>query len=678
MKVSRANASLDRCWQPSIDDLGTPLSQATFCVVDLETTGSGPEATITEFGAVKVRGGQVLGEFQSLVNPQTHIPALIAVLTGITDELVAASPSLAQVLPQWLSFAGDAILVAHNARFDIGFLKRACAQFDYPWPGNQVLDTVALARCALLRDEVANYKLATLAAHFHAATQPNHRAMCDARATVEVLHGLLERVGNLGVDSVEDLLEFGRQVSPQRRSKRVWAKDLPDQPGVYSFYSDISRPGDREILYVGKSTNLRRRVSNYFTASESRPRMEEMVRVATGVDAVVCATGLEAEIRELRMIQAHQPRYNRRSRNQDRLLWVKLSNERWPRLTMTRQLGAADVDFLGPFTSRAEAELATLALQEIFPIRQCTQRIGPRTQPTACVLADMGRCLAPCLGQDRFIASSWGDQELAACPIDASDGKISREDEAQARQLPLADEYGLVVAKLRIALSEDLRWTAVQLGRRMRELAAQERFEEAAVQRQRLAALSAAVLRRHRLTALARCPQIVAAEFTERGWEINVIRHGKLAAAALAERGRAPRAAQAEAMQLAETVLQPENAMPAGSVAEAERICAWLERPGIRLMDITGEWSWPINIGIDLTQLPALLRRQSGPDVDAQLKNVDASVDSQAISTQSVEPPVLPADAVREAITHDDASHYKLGKELNDRGLVRNFSGLAV
>ena len=114
--------------QPSLEDLGTPLAEVTFCVVDLETTGSGPEATITEFGAVKVRGGEVLGEFGTLVNPQTHIPALIAMLTGITNQMVAQSPILGEVLPGFLEFARNCVLVAHNARFDVGFLKRACEQ----------------------------------------------------------------------------------------------------------------------------------------------------------------------------------------------------------------------------------------------------------------------------------------------------------------------------------------------------------------------------------------------------------------------------------------------------------------------------------------------------------------------------------------------------------------------
>ncbi len=217
--------------QQSFDELGTHLSQVTFCVVDLETTGGAEDDTITEFGAVKVRGGERLGEFQTLVNPQTAIPPLIAVLTGITNQLVAAAPTLAQVLPAFLAFAGDSVIVAHNAAFDTGFLRRACEKLGYPPPRWSVVDTVGLARQILLRDEVPNCRLATLAKHFKSPTEPNHRALTDARATVDVLHGLLERVGNLGVHTIEDLAEFTRRVSPQRRAKRTWAATSPGAPG---------------------------------------------------------------------------------------------------------------------------------------------------------------------------------------------------------------------------------------------------------------------------------------------------------------------------------------------------------------------------------------------------------------------------------------------------------------
>src|SRR5688572_11817330 len=242
----------------SFEDLGTHLSEVTFCVVDLETTGGAETDAITEFGAVKVRGGEVLGRFQTLVNPKGQIPPLIAVLTGITNAMVADAPPLRQVLPTFLAFAENTVIVAHNAPFDTGFLRRACEALGYPYPKWPVLDTAALARAILLRDEVPNCRLATLAHHFRSGTTPNHRALTDAEATVDVLHGLIERVGNLGVQTIEDLREFTRRVSPQRRAKRTWAHDLPEQPGVYLFVAE--HDDCREVLYVGTSRNIRRRV----------------------------------------------------------------------------------------------------------------------------------------------------------------------------------------------------------------------------------------------------------------------------------------------------------------------------------------------------------------------------------------------------------------------------------
>lgn len=559
--------------QPSFDDLGTHLAQVSFCVVDLETTGAGPDATITEFGAVKVRGGEVLGEFATLVNPQTHIPALIAVLTGITNQMVAGAPTLGQVLPGFLEFASDCVLVAHNARFDVGFLKRACEQHGYPWPNPKVVDTVGLARQALLRDEVPNCKLETLARHFRSATQPNHRALSDARATVDVLHGLLERVGNLGVITIEDLKEFEHRVSPQRRAKRAWAQTLPEAPGVYTFYAD--RPGQsRQVLYVGKSNNIRRRVRGYFTSSETRPRMDEMVRVATGVDAVVCATELEAEIRELRMIASHCPRYNRRSRRQDKVVWVKLTDEHWPRLSVVNSPADDQATYWGPFTSKVAAQDACQAIYDAHPLRQCTMRIARNPSKTGCALGELGKCLAPCTGNDR-------------------------------------DAYLDVVGQVRAAFTDDLRPTLAAVGRRIARLADQQRYEEAQLLTDRLRGYATTTQRWHRLVGLSRCPQIVAAQWVPApaaspGWQIHVIRYGKLAAAATAAPGTPPREVAAEAITLAETVLPTPHGLPAGSVEEAERVAAWLERPGVRLMEIDGDWSMPLHCGLNSDDLARL------------------------------------------------------------------------
>ena len=160
--------------QGTFDELGVPLREVTFVVVDLETTGGSPATSgITEIGAVKVRGGEVLGELHTLVNPGEPIPSFIAVLTGITNGMVATAPRIDAVLPAFLEFARDCVLVAHNAPFDLGFLKAACAGLGVNWPGFDSVDTARLARRVLTSDEAPNCKLSTLARVLHASVQPN-------------------------------------------------------------------------------------------------------------------------------------------------------------------------------------------------------------------------------------------------------------------------------------------------------------------------------------------------------------------------------------------------------------------------------------------------------------------------------------------------------------------------
>ncbi|RDH12022.1 DEDD exonuclease domain-containing protein, partial [Tsukamurella pulmonis] len=326
--------SLDDCESGVVDP---PLREVTFVVVDLETTGGSPRGgdAITEIGAVKVRGGEVLGEFATLVDPGCGISPHITHLTGITTAMVTGAPRIDSVLPSFLEFAHGAVLVAHNARFDLGFLKAAAAATGTPWPKPASLCTVQLARRVLTRDEAPSVKLSELARLFRTETTPNHRALDDARATVEVLHGLIGRVGNLGIHTLGELRGHLPSVTPQQRAKRHLADPLPERPGVYLFRG----PGN-EVLYVGTSGNLRRRVRSYFTSGETRGRIKEMVGLAERVDHVECAHALEAAARELRLIAAHTPPYNRRSKYPKRGWWICLTAEAFPRLAVKRSAPA--------------------------------------------------------------------------------------------------------------------------------------------------------------------------------------------------------------------------------------------------------------------------------------------------------------------------------------------------
>ncbi len=540
--------------QATFDELGRPLREVTFVVVDLETTGGSHLACdITEIGAVKVRGGEVIGEFQTLVNPRGAIPPFIAVLTGITDAMVAGAPRLDQALPAFLEFSRGAVLVAHNAPFDLGFLKAGCHKLGVAWPAFEHLDTAKLARRVLTRDEAPNCKLSTLARVFRAQVTPCHRALADAQATTDVLHGLIARLGNLGVQSLEELSTFSAQVTQAQRRKRHLADALPPLPGVYLF-----RDGRGRVLYVGKSTNLRTRVRTYFTASEMRTRMAEMVGIAERVDPVVCSTALEAEVRELRLIAEHRPRYNRRSKFPERAVWVKLTVEPYPRLSTVRQVLDDGATYLGPFGSARSAELAVAAVHEALPLRQCTKRLSLKVLSPACVLAEMRRCGAPC----------------------------------QHEETP--EQYAVHADAFRAAVAGDPTPLVQALTTRIAGLARDERFEDAAAQRDRLGALLRTTVRLQRLRALTAVPELVAARPTaELGWEVSVVRHGRLVAAGVVPRGAHPGPYVDALIATAETVVPGPGPLPAATAEEVHCVLRWLESGDARLVRVDGSWSSP-------------------------------------------------------------------------------------
>ncbi|KOX22331.1 hypothetical protein ADK67_24080 [Saccharothrix sp. NRRL B-16348] len=538
--------------QLTFDELGTPLRETTFVVFDLETTGGRADGdAITEIGAVKVRGGRVIGEFGTLVDPERGIPPQVVALTGITQMMVTGAPPLSTVLPAFLEFAAGSVLVAHNSGFDVGFIKAACARLGYTWPKPTVVCTVKLARRVLSRDEAPSCRLSALAHLFGVSVQPNHRALIDARATVEVLHHLLERVGSVGVHSLEELVAYLPEVTPAQRRKRTLASHLPSTPGVYLF-----RGPSEEVLYVGTASDLRRRVRQYFTASEGRKRLREMVSLAVRVDAVECAHSLEAEVRELRLLTAHKPAYNRRSKNQGQAWWLVLTDEAFPRLSVVRtpREGA-----FGPFRSRRLAETALEAVLEAVPLRACSQRIPARNaSATPCALFELGRCKAPCAGRQSVDEYS-----------------------------PAASSFRRLVAGADLA---PLRELTAQID----ALALAHRFEDAATRRDRVSSLVRSLDRAQRLAGLAALPEVVAARPDgSGGWEFAVVRHGRLASAGVARRGTRPMPVVDALVASAETVIPGEGPLFGAPAEEVGVVLRWIDRPGTRLVYCDRPWTSP-------------------------------------------------------------------------------------
>ncbi|BBZ40099.1 hypothetical protein MCNS_31620 [Mycobacterium conspicuum] len=551
------------------------LRQTTFVVVDLETTGGrarGTENTavgadaITEIGAVKVRGGTVLGEFATLVDPQRSIPPQIVQLTGITSAMVCDAPTIDAVLPMFMEFAANSVWVAHNAGFDIGFLRAAAQRCHIAWPRPPVLCTVRLARRVLSREEAPSVRLAALARLFATASEPTHRALDDARATVDVLHALIERVGNQGVHTYADLRAYLPNVTPTQRRKKVLAQGLPHRPGVYLF-----RGPSGEVLYVGTAVDLRRRVGQYFTGADPRGRMKEMVTLAVGVDHVECAHALEAGVRELRMLAAHAPPYNRRSKFPQRWWWVALSDEAFPRLTAQRAPRHDRV--VGPFRSRADAAETAALLARFTGVRTCTARLarsalhGPACPPL----------------------------EVAPCPA-ARDVTATQYAAAVARAAALID--GLDNGALAAAV------------RQVSALADRGQYESAARLRDRIATAVEALWRAQRLRALAALPELIAAApDPDGGYHLAVIRHGQLAAAGTAARGVPPMPVVHAIASGAQVILPAPGPLGGALVEETALIARWLAAPGVRIVSVAGDgWSSPLRSAGAWTAWAALAR----------------------------------------------------------------------
>ncbi len=543
--------------QRSFDDLGTPLREVTFCVLDLETTGSSRnDDMITEIGVVKVRRGECLGTFHTLVNPGRAIPPQITVLTGLTDAVVRNAPRIETVLGSLMDFLGDAVFVAHNAAFDLGFVRAALARDNRNEYRPAVVDTVALAR-RLLRDEVPNCKLSTLASRLRLDHAPNHRALDDALATTDLLHLLIERASGMGVLGLDDLSTLAKLAGHPQARKLTMTTSLPRSPGVYMFCGNRD-----EVLYVGKATNLRQRVRSYF-GREDRRRIGPMLREMQHVRHLELPDPLSAEIIETRLIARLLPRYNRAGTRADKYCFVRLDVESaWPRLAVVKEPSAKGIH-LGPLPSRTMANLVVEALQSVLPLRRCSTRLGANYQPPAaaapCSAAQLGVSECPCAG-------------------DADRGRYDAAVNAAVR-----------------AFAGDPALITEQLTSRMSQLAAVQRFEQAAMVRDRLSALLTAI-RRHQLVAALRAAECCVVRRGDTTW---VIESGRLIDTSTSgELGRALPVEPPDA---------PCDGQPVGrrQIDEALCLAKYFDKHALRIevVECSGQWNFPIAASDDLPQL---------------------------------------------------------------------------
>ena len=550
--------------QGTFDDLGTPLSSVTFVVVDLETTGGSPaECGITEIGAVKVRGGEVRRRVPDPGQPRRRHPGRSSRCSPASPTRWSPAPRASRRPCPRSSSSPRGV----GARRPQRRLRHRVPQGrgrgapSTRGPASPVLDTVHLARQLVHRDEVPNHKLASLAVLFRATTTPDHRALHDARATVDVLHGLLERVGSLGVHSLEELLDYTSRVTPAQRRKRHLADDLPDAARRLPV---PGRPGPGALRrHVGR--RIRTRVRSYFTASEHRSRMGEMVRIAESVEPDRLrhhARGRGARAAADRRAQA--------------ALQPPLAQPR------ARAVGQAHRRAVPPAVDRARRRATTAP---------ATSARSARARPPRRRWPRCTRCSRCASALERLSPTKPRSAVRAG-----RDGPVRRPVHRRAVASPTTPLRRR--PRRRPARRRHPRPRSTRLRARMTRLADAERFEDAQVVRDRLRRPGARHARaRSGSPRWPRIPELVAAR------RIAARRLGGRLRPARPARRHAPPSPRGadpmpyvEALRASAEVVAAPLAPCAGRHAprRPRRSCAGSSRPGVRIVEVEGAWTCPV------------------------------------------------------------------------------------
>ncbi len=511
------------------------LSTVAFTVVDLETTGGTPGFTkITEIGAVRLEGGRQVATFSQLVDPRQPVPAKITDITGISAEMVAGQPPIEEVLPRFLEFSADSVLVAHNARFDLGFLDYELSMLmsrTFPRP---TLDTLRLARRLL---SPMRCSLAALAERFDTTVKPRHRALDDALATAEILLLLLARVQEQGVTTLEEVVRLCEPGARRNYHKIVLTEGLPTRPGVY-----IMRDARGHELYIGKAENLRRRARDHFLQRQAygaRQALELLDRF----DVLETGSEFAALLLESRLIAKHRPPYNQHGTRVSSYHFVKLTTDPFPRLYATPNRRDDGALYAGPFRRASFARRLVDLLNAIYPLRTCVRlRDSSADGEHACLRHDIGACLAPCRG-------------------------------------PLNGEYHEVVAQVRQVLAGNGRELDRDLERRQAELIAELAFEQAARLQSWRETLEQALRTVGRLRSAGRTYALLVYPARQPG---RVTVYSVAAGTIVGERSLRPgelsRDAALEIVSRLYAAAPPAPPLPADTIDEVLLVSGWLRR----------------------------------------------------------------------------------------------------
>jgi DNA polymerase-3 subunit epsilon len=375
--------------------LRVPLEEASFTVVDLETTGgrAGPGAII-EIGAWKMAGRRLLESYQTLVRPHRAIPHFITGLTSISNEMVRAAPRIDEVLPAFRAFLGDSVMVAHNAAFDFSFLDFEFRRIFGIGLNNPVLCTLRMARRFM--PSLKRKRLDALAEHFGLSTEGRHRGLGDARMAAEILSIFIEMAAKMGLTRLDRLIDDHQRGAAGRRIERHIAPEeiaaLPTAPGVY-----LMRNERGDLLYIGKARRLKDRVGSYFNSSV-RAKTADLISHVWGIETRVTRSSLEAALLEAQLIRELKPPFNRMLKGVAPAFFLRIDMmDDFPRIVVTQKMTRRrGVMFLGPFVGKRGLDHSARTLARLLGLRTCSGRLAPDADFSPCIYGQMGHCSAPC------------------------------------------------------------------------------------------------------------------------------------------------------------------------------------------------------------------------------------------------------------------------------------------
>jgi DNA polymerase-3 subunit epsilon len=421
----------------------TPLLDAPLAIVDLETTGAHPAWNrVTEIAVVEVQAGEVVSEWSTLVNPGTSIPPAIQALTGITNEMVGDAPAFEDLAQDLYERLEGRVFVAHNARFDYGFLRHEFERAGLRFQA-RTLCTVKLSR--RLYPQHARHSLDSLIARhglsLGASRHARHRALGDAQAVWQFLRVAAEE---RGADILQETVRRLAQLpSLPAHIERAEVDAIPESPGVYLFYGESGAP-----LYVGKSVNLRSRVLQHFSDDLRSPREAQIAREIRRIEWRRTGGELGALLLEARLVKELAPVFNRQLKRAPDLCGFLFDSRK---LNLVQDnINSETLPLLcGVFRSRRAALAALRGLADEHGL--CLRTLGfERQGKGACFRHQIKRCAGVCAGKESVhlhharAAAALAGLKTHAWPWRGPIGIVEEDSEREAADVHVVNNWCLI------------------------------------------------------------------------------------------------------------------------------------------------------------------------------------------------------------------------------------------